>query len=382
MKLIYLANIRLPTEKAHGIQIMKMCEAFAGMPGMHVELVVPRRFNTIKKNPFAYYSVKENFIITKIPTLDLITFGKAGFFIQAFSFSLFAFFYTLFSKKAQVVYSRDELPLFLLSFFNKNIFWETHATKDSFLITRILCHARGIIAVTRGLENFYLTKGVDKEKIIVAPDGVDVRQFEIQKNKIELRKELGLPVNKKIIGYVGKYKTMGAPKGVDDLIAGFSEALSSLSDIFLLLVGINISEVDDVEKAFQRVGVGKDHYKIVSHVPQQEAFKYMKASDVLVMNYPNIPHYALYMSPLKLFEYMASGVPAITSDLPSVREILNEKNAFFVKAGSQHCLSEGLMYLLENKEFSAKIAEQAHKDVKKYTWENRAAAIKQFMGVL
>lgn len=31
MKLLYIANIRIPTEKAHGIQIMKMCEAFTNL---------------------------------------------------------------------------------------------------------------------------------------------------------------------------------------------------------------------------------------------------------------------------------------------------------------------------------------------------------------
>ena len=51
MKILYIANIRLPTEKAHGIQIMKMCEAFADI-GHKVELIVPWRFNFIKNRAF------------------------------------------------------------------------------------------------------------------------------------------------------------------------------------------------------------------------------------------------------------------------------------------------------------------------------------------
>lgn len=382
MKFLYIANIRLPTEKAHGIQIMKMCEAFASMSRMEVELVVPWRFNTIKEDPFAYYGVEKKFTITKIPSLDLIALGRIGFWVQTGSFAFFASIYTLFLKGVRVIYSRDELPILFLSFFKNNIFWETHTKKENFFTTRVLLRTRGIISITQGLKDFYVTKVVDENKILVAADGVDIRQFHTKKNKTELRESLGLPKDKKIIGYVGKYKTMGEPKGVDDLIASFSDVLSFLPDIILLLVGINISEINEVENVFKRFGVGKDHYKIVSHVPQREAFKHMKASDVLVMNYPNTPHYALYMSPLKLFEYMASGAPIITSDLPSVREILNEDNAFFVKARSHHGLSEGLAYLLENKEFSDKIAEQARKDVEKYTWENRAYVITRFIGVL
>ena len=55
MKLKYLANIRFPTEKAHGIQIMSMCEAFAAN-GLAVELAVANRavsdrFVKIKEDP-------------------------------------------------------------------------------------------------------------------------------------------------------------------------------------------------------------------------------------------------------------------------------------------------------------------------------------------
>ena len=61
-KIIYLANVRLPTEKAHGIQIVKMCEAFAGL-GLEVELVVPNRLNSIQDDIFDYYGVKKNFVL-------------------------------------------------------------------------------------------------------------------------------------------------------------------------------------------------------------------------------------------------------------------------------------------------------------------------------
>ena len=59
-KLIYIANLRLPTEKAYGIQIAKMCEAFGAL-GLDVELVTPYRISKIKDNLFDYYSIKKNF---------------------------------------------------------------------------------------------------------------------------------------------------------------------------------------------------------------------------------------------------------------------------------------------------------------------------------
>ena len=49
MKLIYIANSRIPTEKAHGFQIAKMCESFS-RAGAETELWLPSRINTIKEN--------------------------------------------------------------------------------------------------------------------------------------------------------------------------------------------------------------------------------------------------------------------------------------------------------------------------------------------
>ena len=92
MKIIYLANARIPTEKAHGIQIMKMCEAFSDADAK-ILLLIPRRINWIKEDPFEYYGIKKNFRIKKLPTIDLIPLdfilGNLALWIQAISFFSF-----------------------------------------------------------------------------------------------------------------------------------------------------------------------------------------------------------------------------------------------------------------------------------------------------
>ena len=103
MKILYIANIRLPTEKAHGIQIMKMCEAFADI-GHKVELIVPWRFNFIKIEPFEYYGVKKNFKITKLPSLDLVWLGRIGFWAQSFTFAEVSGWYALFKKSVHFLF--------------------------------------------------------------------------------------------------------------------------------------------------------------------------------------------------------------------------------------------------------------------------------------
>ncbi|MFH0803743.1 MAG: glycosyltransferase, partial [Candidatus Tagabacteria bacterium] len=170
MKLIYIANARIPTEKAHGIQIMKMCESFARQ-GIEVELIIPWRFNPIKEDAFEYYGVKRIFKITRIFSFDLVKLGKIGFWIQSYSFAKLARIYTL-MKNPDIIYSREILPLFFLSFFKKNLFWEAHRGEFNFIVQRLLKKCRGIIAITRGLKDFYLKNGANGEKILVAPDGV------------------------------------------------------------------------------------------------------------------------------------------------------------------------------------------------------------------
>ena len=137
-RLIYIANIRLPTEKAHGLQIMQNCEAFADT-GAQVTLWVARRVNTpdMRAIPdvWAHYGVKRNFDIQRIPCLDLLPLIPArlnwltrlAFYLQSVTFAVAMLLRALFSS-ADIYYSRDPLPLFILSFFKpyRKLVYEAH----------------------------------------------------------------------------------------------------------------------------------------------------------------------------------------------------------------------------------------------------------------
>ena len=100
-KLVYIANARIPTEKAHGLQVMKMCEAFADT-GLEVELIVPRRVNVIQKNPFDFYGVKRAFKIRRLWCLDFLrlpVFKGFSFWLESLSFADLVFWYSLFRRQ-------------------------------------------------------------------------------------------------------------------------------------------------------------------------------------------------------------------------------------------------------------------------------------------
>src|SRR3989339_658388 len=97
-KIVYVTNARLPTEKAHGLSTVKLCEAFVNQ-GCGVNLVSPFFWRISEKDLFNYYGVKRNFSVKKIFTIDLMPLGvwrPLAFFIQVFSFSIFSLPYILY----------------------------------------------------------------------------------------------------------------------------------------------------------------------------------------------------------------------------------------------------------------------------------------------
>lgn len=369
MKLVYIANLRLPTEKAHGIQIMKMCEAFSNL-GLEVELVVPRRLNKIKDDPFVYYKIKRNFSITKIPCLDLIAIdyilGRWSFLIQSFIFLFFVKLYLLF-KKHFLIYTRDEL----VGLFFSHINLEIHSLRDKVKEwqIRIFNKAKVLIVLTSFIKKELISVGVDCNKIIICSDGVDLDEFNICLSKMEARKQCGLPEDKKIILYSGSFYRYGW-KGVDVLLeaTNFFDA----GHLFVFVGG----STDDIA-AIKRKRES-NNILLVSHQKHSIIPVYLKAADVLVL--PNTGASVIsesYTSPLKLFEYMASGRPIVASELPSIGEVLNEKNALLFQAGDPQSLAESIEKVLSDDDFCNRIASQAFLDVKNYTWIKRVETIQK-----
>jgi glycosyltransferase involved in cell wall biosynthesis len=86
---------------------------------------------------------------------------------------------------------------------------------------------------------------------------------------------------------------------------------------------------------------------------------------------------ARWMSPMKMFEYMASGVTVISSDLPVLREILQDGfNALLVEPNDSNAWTSALLSLMHDSELPRRLALQARSDFIKYhTWSIRANKI-------
>ena len=135
MKILYIASVRIPNEKASGLAIMRQCEAFA-QAGHSTVLLCPYRKNHIQENPFTFYEIKDFFKIQLVYSLDFIdVFGKIGFYItRASQMIAFLFYVTWHHKDIDVIYSRDPWMLFLpllCSLRDKKTVWEAHQIQRS-----------------------------------------------------------------------------------------------------------------------------------------------------------------------------------------------------------------------------------------------------------
>jgi glycosyltransferase involved in cell wall biosynthesis len=396
IRLVYLANARLPTEKAHGYQIVKMCEAFA-QNGASVLLLHPFRYQRDprlkEQSVFGYYGVPPVFEVRTLPNFDVILlerfFPKNISMVLVFARALLWGLYAALKvrkEEADLYYTRNIEIAFGLMRMGLPTVYEAHVVPKRvrrWLLQRIARHSalRLVVVLTSFIRERFVELGFLAEKVIVLSDGVDLSLFEDLPRKEECRRKLGLPSDRCIVGYIGRFRTMEMEKGIPELV----QAMVHLSPFdgqepLLLCVGGPMDAVPDYLDLARRLGVPEHRLQFVDRVPNTEVPSWMRACDVVTIPWPWTEFSAYFTSPLKLFEYMAAGVPIVATDLPSIREVLRHgENAWLVAPGSPQTLAEGIERTLSDAELSARIGRQASEDVKQYTWEKRADNVIAFV---
>jgi glycosyltransferase involved in cell wall biosynthesis len=237
-----------------------------------------------------------------------------------------------------------------------------------------------LVVITHRLKERYVAAGVSAERVLVAPDGVDLTRFENLPDRDEARRQVGVPLRKTVVGYVGRFHTLGMSKGLDTLIKAAALLSKRDTEIVLCFVGGPPESFSALQTLAHRHGLSADALILVDRVPLLRVPLYMRAFDVCAMPFPWTEHYAYYMSPLKMFEYMASGTPIVATDLPSVREVLRDgENAVLVAPGDAGALAEGIRQVMESPDRGQLLAMQARNDVTALTWRQRAVHILGFV---
>jgi glycosyltransferase involved in cell wall biosynthesis len=376
MKLIYITNTRLPSEKANSYQSMQMCYSFSKVFD-EVELWTGRarnieEFNNIK-NVFDYYNIKATFSIKRFFQFDSVVLGHLNEFIWAnlrgVVYSINACLHLIKYKNYPevIVYTRVWHVLFVYMLFkkiglvNNQIFYESH--KFSKPIVKILSKIDGLIVINRYLNTLY--KEHDIKQVFTAHDGVNIEEYaDISKYKFTPNKK------EYIILYTG---SLFSWKGVNTLV----DCIKYLPKNFnLVCVGGSGKYLSDFKSYVDKTSES-NRIKVIAHVSKKALLEYTESADVLVLPNSAKDKMSLYTSPIKLFEYMASNRPIVASNLSSITEILSNKNSFLFEPDNAKDLAENIQKAISLD--CSKFVSQACKDVESCTWEKRAYNIKGFI---
>lgn len=352
--MIYIANIRIGSERAHAIQVRSMVAALAAT--LPVTLILPRRGTW--EDPGLPAMVH----IVRIPVPDTVAWGRLGFWLEYLCFALFSGVYAALARGDVV--TREYLCAILPAFVGKRVLWESHRGEWNAGVRLALSLGARIVAISGGLRDFYKARGVAEGRITVLHDAIDPSLFERPEPKARSRERLGLPQNARIAMYIGG---LDAWKGVGTLC----EAKAYLPDVEVVLIGGSEAELVPLRREHP-------HVRFLGHRPYAELADNQAAADVLVL--PNTAKEAIsssYTSPMKLFAYMTSGIPIVASDLPSLREVLDESCALLVTPDDPQALAQGIMRAFEGG--SAALAQEAKRRSLRYTWDARAQHMAAFM---
>lgn len=373
MKVCYLSSARIPVDWAHVLQILHMCEAYA-LEGHEVTLVCPAWHDPVSgDDAYAYAGVRPNFKIVRLPRLDFF-YGSPHplwYWLRTISFLLVARLYLWFVRYDLLV-TRDYAALLLFS----DCIYEIHTPpKVKTARESLLSRARGLAVLTSGIRDFYTERGIEPARIHISPDAVDPAAFEVSATKRDARERLGIDQDAYVAGYVGTLKAVGLEKGIGTVIEAMREVRPGTR---AYVFGGEPDQVAEYEARAAAAGVG-DRIVFKGKIPHADVPLAMRAFDCALVPLLDLEVFRLYTSPLKVFEYMAAGVPMIVSDLPSLRDVLDEHVATFVTPGDSHALAQALDAQRADGSSSQAMAERALTLVReRYTWRARARGIVDF----
>lgn len=226
------------------------------------------------------------------------------------------------------------------------------------------------VLITRALgrvieKRFELT--IPENTVVIAPDGVDDARYQNLPDPAQAREQLGIKEGLTAVYTGGFYKG----RGLELLV----ELAKDFPQVQFLWVGGKPEAVAGWKTVIDNLAL--KNIQLTGFIPNEQLPLYQAAGEILLMPFGKSVSgssggdTAEVCSPLKMFEYMAAGRAILTSDLPVLREVLNENNALFYAIEDYDDLKAKFTLLMGDKELRDKLASQARTDVVQYTWQER-----------
>jgi glycosyltransferase involved in cell wall biosynthesis len=227
----------------------------------------------------------------------------------------------------------------------------------------VFSKATGLIAVSRDMEIRLRSEGIPRTKIHLVPNGVDCTLFNPDTTSLELRDKYGL-ADKIVVGYVGSFTYWHR---LDLLIPVVSSIIETIPQICFMLVG---ADLDGRMESMIRAHGLTNWFILPGGVPNSEVPMYLNAIDIAIL-----PRTLPYMSPMKIYEYMAMGKPVVAPNKNALVEevVIPYKYGLLFEAENTDSMKNAIQILAINPELRQKIGKDARKcAVNNYSWSTQA----------
>jgi len=376
MKVAVVAPTGMPARRANTIQVAKMAQALCSL-GQEVRLAVPGVASgeeTDWKEWSRHYGLRYRFPVEYLPARP---------FMRRYDYGYHSIQWAR-QWRADLIYTRLPQAAALSSLTGASTILEVHdfpRGMAGFLFQLFLVGkgARRLVVITNSLASDLAARfGPLKSPpfTVIASDGVDLERYQDLPAPEVARRilvERGVSLeNRFTAGYSGHlYKGRG--------LEIIMELASRLPGTNFLVVGGEPSQVAQFQTEVQSLGL-KNMY-LIGFVPNADLPLYQASCEVLLMPYQvhvassSGGDIARYLSPMKLFEYMACGRAILSSDLPVFGEVLTQENALLLPPGEVDAWVKALLDLQNKPEARLALAETARRDANRYSWEARTARI-------
>jgi glycosyltransferase involved in cell wall biosynthesis len=358
MKIVCISLSQIPSDTANSIQVMKVCQAFAQM-GHDIILLVPgpQPEGLDPGDLQKQYGLRSLFKIKWLTARTRRLFPwKAVCNARRLGVELLY----VWPLQAAALGLLAGIPT-MLELHDFPTGWFGPLWLRLFLV---LPGRKRLLPITDALR---AASHLPTARTVVVPDGVDLERYASLPDPISARRELCLPALSTVLCTGHLYEGRGV-----DLFLRLADKFPHASFVW---VGGRSADVEmwqnrAVEQALTNV-------IFTGFVPNECIPLYQSAADVLLMPYQRTVatssggNTAAVCSPMKMFEYMAAGGAILTSDLPVLREVLDEKTAVFCPPDDDGLWEAALGELLADKDLRQALGQRARALVEQYTWIKR-----------
>ena len=232
---------------------------------------------------------------------------------------------------------------------------------------KIITCADRTICVSNAAKEYFIRQGIPDDKLAVVTNGVDIKRFNPGVDSREIREQFGLK-NVVCVGFVGSFHLW---HGIENLSKMIDAVIKEVPSTKFLMVGKG-GPMFELFKEFVMERGFSNNVIFTGFVPMKDMPKYISAMDIVLAPYPNIKLF--HYSPVKIFEYMASGKPVISTKIGQIKEIIRDGyNGLLCEPNDLDGLVTKLINLIQNARYREYLGKRAFETIKSHhTWRIKA----------